>query len=355
MSKQALKQSQRRSSQGAPTLLDPAVEAATDTPEVIANGAQQDGVVFRKSQGLYAVRQGDRTVSCTISSRLRKHLVYPIADAGSLRHHVVTVEDIRTVDPIAVGDAVSFLDAEAGHGVIVAVQERRSKLVRRAAGGKPLEQVIVTNVDQVIAICAAERPALSWELVDRYLASAEATDVPAGICITKMDLVAEGRFDAEVANYRRLGYPVFLTSAATGMGVPSFREALQGRLSVLAGKSGAGKTTILNAVQPDLGLRVGEVSNLTGKGRHTTTSLEMFALEGGGGVVDTPGMREFGLWDVHRDDVALLFRELRPLVGTCRFGMDCRHRSEPGCSVTAAVAGGDVTARRYASFLRLSE
>jgi len=314
---------------------------------------RHEGTVYRKSQGQYAVRAGERVIGCSISNRLRKKLVYPIADPGSLRAHVVTVEDIRLVDPIAVGDCVQFLAGSDGSGMIVEVLPRRSKLVRRAAGPKPLEQVIVANVDQVIVICAAH-PAPSWELVDRYLASAESTELPARICVTKIDLIEPSVLDLEVANYRTLGYPVDLTSASSGAGVAAFAEVLHQRLSVLAGRSGAGKTSILNAVQPDLGLRVGAVSALTGKGKHTTSFLELFSLEGGGGVVDTPGMREFGLWDVRRDDIALLFRELRPFVGTCRFGLSCRHREEPGCAITAAVAAGHVTPRRYQSYLRMA-
>lgn len=314
----------------------------------------REGVVFRKSQGQYAVRVGEDSVQCTISNRLRKQLVYPIADPGSLHQRVVTVEDIRMVDPIAVGDRVHFVAGGEGSGMILEVLPRRSKLVRRAAGTKPLEQVIVANVDQVVVICAADRPAPSWELVDRYLASAESTEVPARICITKIDLVEPGGLDEEVANYRAIGYPVDLTSATSGAGVAAFAAVLQGRLSVLAGKSGAGKTSILNAVQPGLGLRVGAVSALTGKGKHTTSYLEMFPLVGGGGVVDTPGMREFGLWDVHQNDIALLFREFRPFVGRCRFGASCRHREEPGCAITAAVDAGQITPRRYLSYRRMA-
>jgi ribosome biogenesis GTPase / thiamine phosphate phosphatase len=312
------------------------------------------GMVIRKSQGQYTVLTGERSILCTISNRLRKRLIYPIADPGSLHARVVAVEDIRMVDPIAVGDGVQFVDANDGSGAIVEVLPRRSKLVRRAAGPKPLEQVIVANVDQVVVICAADRPAPSWELVDRYLASAESTDVPARICITKMDLVEPGVLDEEVANYRAIGYPVDLTSASSGAGVAAFAGELQQRLSVLAGKSGAGKTSILNAIQPGLGLRVGAVSTMTGKGKHTTSYLELFPLADGGGVIDTPGMREFGLWDVHEDDIAPLFREFRPFVGKCRFGASCRHRDEPGCAITAAVAAGRITPRRYHSYRRMT-
>ena len=313
-----------------------------------------EGDVVRKSQGWYGVRAGDRVVPCAISSTLRKQLVYPIADPGSLRHRVVAVEDIRMVDPIAVGDRVRFRESGDGGGLIVEVLPRRGALVRKAAGGKPLEQVIVANVDQVVVLTAAAAPPPSWELVDRYLAAAEAAGLPARVVVTKLDLVDAAELADEAAAYRALGYPVHLTSAVGGEGVAELGAALRGRLSVLAGKSGVGKSTILNAVQPGLGLRVGAVSELTGKGRHTTTTLELFPLDGGGGVVDTPGMREFGLWDVDPAEVALLFREIRPHVGACRFGLSCRHRAEPGCAVRAAVDAGGITPRRYRSYLRMA-
>jgi ribosome biogenesis GTPase len=334
-----------------PVVPEPDGQAASADGE---SSVRREGVVYRKSQGQYAVWVGEHSVHCAISNRLRKQLVYPIADPGSLRQHVVTVEDIRMVDPIAVGDHVQFVAGGDGGGMIVDVLPRRSKLVRRAAGPRPLEQVIVANVDQVVVVCAADRPAPSWELVDRYLASAESTELPARLCITKMDLIEPAALDEEVANYRAIGYPVDLTSASSGAGVAAFAAALAQRLSVLAGKSGAGKTSILNAVQPGLGLRVGAVSAMTGKGKHTTSSLELFPLDSGGGVVDTPGMREFGLWDVHQDDIALLFREFRPFVGRCRFGASCRHHDEPGCAVTAALAAGQITPRRYQSYRRMA-
>lgn len=354
MSKHQQALSKNRTSSGVPQPPAMPEQDGLVTGENEAFQVCREGVVYRKSQGQYAVRWGEHTLHCTISNRLRKQLVYPIADPGSLRQHVVAVEDIRMVDPIAVGDCVQFVAGGDGNGMIVAVLPRRSKLVRRAAGPKPLEQVIVANVDQLVVICAADRPAPSWELVDRYLASAESTEVPARICITKIDLAEFGALDEEVANYRAIGYPVDLTSASSGAGVAAFAAVLQGRLSVLAGKSGAGKTSILNAVQPGLGLRVGAVSAMTGKGKHTTSYLELFPLDGGGGVVDTPGMREFGLWDVHEDDIALLFREFRPFVGGCRFGASCRHREEPGCAITAAVDVGQITPRRYYSYRRLA-
>ena len=148
---------------------------------------------------------------------------------------------------------------------------------------------------------------------------------------------------------------MIFTSALTGAGMAELKQALQGRLSVLVGKSGVGKTLLLNTLQPRLGLRVNAVNQVTGKGRHTTTSQEMFRLDGGGAVVDTPGEREFGLWDVDQAELALLFPEMRPLVGLCRFGLGCRHAEEPGCAISKAVMAGKISPRRYQSYMRLRE
>ena len=173
------------------------------------------------------------------------------------------MHDIRLVDPVAVGDIVQVVETGEGTGLITQVLPRRNKLVRKAAGSKPLEQVIAANLDQVVAVIAAARPEPKWELLDRYLAAAESLELPVLICITKMDLVEAKALADEVANYRRLGYSVVLTSTENGEGIAEFKAGLQNQVSVLMGKSGVGKTSLLNAVQPGLGQRVGEVSSKT--------------------------------------------------------------------------------------------
>lgn len=317
------------------------------------------GIVFKKSTGVYTVNAGGRSISCSISNRLRKVLLYPTADLSSNPHHrVQAVRDIQMVDPIAVGDEVTFMDAGDGSGMITEVLPRRSKLTRRAPGAKPLEQVIVANVDRVVAVLAAAQPKPKWGMLDRYLASAEACELPALICITKMDALKGKHVDEVmevVEDYRRIGYPVVLTSAADGSGIEEVKAELAGQYSAFVGMSGVGKTTLLNAIQPGLGLRVGEINLNLDKGRHTTTGLEMFPLEFGGGVVDTPGMKVFGFWDVESQDVALLFREMQPYVGQCRFGLDCHHDTEPNCAIKSAVESGEISQRRYQSYLYIRQ
>jgi ribosome biogenesis GTPase / thiamine phosphate phosphatase len=311
------------------------------------------GTVFKKTLGHYGVSVDGAMIDCELSNRLRKILIYPIADPSSLRPRVVSVADIRAVDPVAIGDVVALIPAGDGAGLIVGVEERSNALIRRAAGNKPLEQVIVANVDQAVAIMAAAQPAPKWELLDRYLVAAESCGIPARICITKLDLADRSQLEAEIAVYRRIGYAVLLTSTLSGEGVEELKAAFAGQRSVLIGKSGVGKTSLLNALQPGLGLRVNEVSRSSSKGKHTTTHLEMFPLSIGGSVVDTPGMREFALWNIADRELAEYFPEFRPLLGECRFGASCSHDHEPGCGIKAAVADGRISARRHQSYLRM--
>ena len=321
--------------------------------------APHQGVVMCKYRGQYLVQENGRSVPCSISNMLRKQLIYPIADPNSLRQRVVDVQDINVVDPVAVGDQVAFTDAGDGSGHIIEVLPRRNELARLAPGSaiRRMQQVMVANVDQAVPMLAAAQPAPNWNLLDRYLVTAEAAGIPALICITKADLLREREretLETRFALYRALGYTVLLTSAAAGTGIAALRAALQNRLSVFMGKSGVGKTSLLNAIEPELGLRVNAVREKDGRGRHTTTHLEAFALQQGGQVVDTPGMREFGLWGLDVHSLAACFPEMRPLLGTCRFGASCEHEAEPGCAIKAAVERGAMDAQRYANYRKLA-
>lgn len=324
-----------------------------------------EGTVFKKLLGKYFVRTAGQTFDCSISSRLRKQLIYPIAaptDPKRRGKRVQNVKDIGVVDPVAIGDHVSFIEAGGDAGVITEVLPRRNKLARPTAekeGKHPLEQVLVANIDQVVAVFPVHPPP-KWNLLDRYLAMAEAAGIPTVICLTKLDLADDVEtLEAVAEEYRCIGYPTLLTSAMNGAGIEALRVALRGSLSAFIGKSGAGKTTLLNAIQPGLGLRVNAVNTHTGEGKHTTSHLEMFDLDFGGSVVDTPGLRLFKLWDVPMEELASLLPEMRPFIGQCQFGLDCTHTHEPGCAIKAALGRGDtlgaITTRRYESYLDMKE
>ncbi len=321
------------------------------------NNGDDQGIVFQKNLGQYSVQSNGREIACALSSRLHKQLIYPTADPSSLRHLVQRVREIDQVDPVAIGDVVRFVDAGDNRGMITEILPRRNKLSRLATtpGQRVFEQVIVANADQVVPVFAAASPTPRWGLLDRCLVAAEAAGLPALVCITKTDLPGqEGELEAALAEYRRIGYRVQLVSVVTGEGLDEIKQSLQDRVSVLVGKSGVGKTSLLNAIQPGLGLRVIAVSQgKQGKGLHTTTRHEMFRLDGGGAIIDTPGIREFGLWDVDEEQVALFFPEMRPLVGSCKFGLDCSHDEEPGCAIRKAVTRGEISPYRYQSYLRL--
>jgi ribosome biogenesis GTPase len=323
------------------------------------NDENDIGVVFRKTLGHYTVHTHGREIDCSLSSLIHKQLIFPTADPTSVRHAVQEVREIDHVDPLAIGDRVRYVDAGGGRGLITEILPRDSKLSRPAPvpGQRVFEQVIVSNADQIVPVFSAANPTPKWGLLDRYLVSAEASGLPALIVINKLDLAWKNpELDAEIEIYRRIGYPVLLASALTGEGVEELRQTLQGKLSVFIGKSGVGKTSLLNAIQPGLGLRVKAVSNgEVGKGRHSTTHLEMFELDFGGALVDTPGMREFGLWDITTEELADLFPEMAEYVGQCKFGLSCRHDREPGCAIRKAVMAGAVSPYRYQSYMRLRE
>jgi ribosome biogenesis GTPase / thiamine phosphate phosphatase len=255
-------------------------------------------------------------------------------------------------NPVTAGDRV-LLRAAAGveprEGFITRV-ERRHGTISRAVRSR--QQVLVTNVDQFLIVASVAEPYLKPNLIDRMLVVAEQSRVRPVICINKIDLGDPAAIEPLVGVYSRMGYRVLLVSAKTGFGIERFRRLLAGQESVVAGQSGVGKSSLLNAVDPDLHLRVGAVSRETEKGRHTTTTATLLPIAGGGYVVDTPGMRQFELWDVIAEEVAGCFRDLRPYVSLCRFP-DCTHTHEEACAVKAGVARGALDARRYESYCHL--
>jgi ribosome biogenesis GTPase len=268
----------------------------------------------------------------------------------------------KGTDIVAVGDWITISTNADGSGVVEEVAERHSVLSRTRPGAHDTrrmaldrEQVLVANPDQVVLVFSIMRPQPSLRKLDRFLVVAEVNELPAVIAVNKIDLLAsidEAREMFQV--YEDLGYQVIYTSTKSGEGVVELKEALHDKISVLTGSSGVGKSSLLNAIQPGLGLQVREVSEATEKGMHTTRHAEMFALEGGGYVVDTPGIRGLALFDVAPEELDAYFREIAPLVPQCQFS-DCTHQHEPGCAVRAALEDGRISPARYDSYLRLRD
>lgn len=291
------------------------------------------GVVLTRSGAAYRVHTAAGEVTAVLRGKIKRD------------------DDDRVVP----GDVVD-LEAQAdGTAAIARVHPRRSVLARRAAGGERVRraQPIAANVDQVVIVTAARDPEPVPRMVDRLLVIAEANALPAVVIVNKTDLGDTPGGDLE-RRFAPAGYLLLRTSVKSGAGLEALRDLLRQRESVLAGQSGVGKSSLLNALEPALGRRVGEVSARFGKGQHTTTAAELLPLAMGGYVVDTPGMREVGTWGLDPAELAACFPEFRPFLDRCRFD-NCRHLVEPQCAVRAAAAAGTFDADRLASYERLYE
>jgi len=261
----------------------------------------------------------------------------------------------RLGDIAAVGDRVLITPLGRGEGVIESIEPRRRMLVRLAPTPRgEYQQIIIANPDQAVFVFACALPTPRLGMLDRFLVIAEKQGLPALIVANKVDLVGQDRAAALFGHYGSLGYPVIYTSARQASGLDQLRQQLTGKISVLAGPSGAGKTSLLNALQPGLGLSVREVSQATHKGKHTTVVRQLFTMEGGGYIADTPGLKALALWDIPAEEVDGYFPELRSLVEHCQFS-NCTHLHEPGCAVLDAVAKGSVHPERYNSYIRMRQ
>ena len=304
---------------------------------------REQGRVIRARTGFYDVQHGELVLRCTLRGTLKRKRR---SETGRRLY----------ADPVAVGDQVIFTQLDSEEGVVEEILPRQTKFSRQYAGKhEEIEQIIVANADQVVAVVSTRMPSLNFRTLDRFLILAEAGDMAAVICLNKMDLVDSTEHDQLTSTfkvYAKLGYQVLYTSINTPTTLESLKNVLRDKFSVIVGASGVGKSSLLNAIQPNLTLRTAEVGEKTRKGRHTTTLVELFTLEIGGEVADTPGIREVGLWGVDTENLELYFPEMEPFLSTCRYN-DCAHVKESDCAIQNAVEAGDIHPERYRSYVVL--
>jgi len=305
-----------------------------------------DGLIIKAQSGFFTVHTDDGDFVCRVRGRLKRKR--------------------RDTDLVAVGDRVRISLTEAGSGMIEEIVERERALTRLAPSGRDFRrwdrdgylsergQVIVANLDQAVFVFSCAEPSPRLRMLDRLLVGAEVQQIPAVICANKVDLMGYREARSLFGIYEEIGYPVLYTSALLGDRVDELHNMLRGKVSALVGPSGAGKTSLLNAIQPGLGLRVQEVSQATTKGRHTTVVPQLVPLDVGGWVADTPGLRVLALFDLDPEELDAYFPDIAPFVTHCRFS-DCTHAVEPGCAVRQAVEEGRVSEHRYESYVRLRE
>ncbi len=294
-----------------------------------------------------------------IASEVRQWIVQPndtttgeiVCHAGGTVHSLHEDSSL-----LAVGDEVGFeRDTKNNHkATIVSVGKRHTKLSRRGIGKNSTEQVIVSNAEQLLIVMAAAEPFYNRRLIDRYIIAAEKGELTPIICINKIELMPEKMLKDDMAIYKKLGIKTIFVSAETSKGISTLERALRGKITVFSGPSGVGKSTLANLLLGEDMQEVGEVSQRTWKGKHITTSAIMYPLPKGGFIADTPGLREFGLWDVSREEAQFYFHEFDEYFPACKYKW-CSHTHEPDCAVVAALNRGEINPERYQSYVNIIE
>lgn len=296
------------------------------------------GLVIKSTGSWYQVATGNGSVvDCRIKGKFR-------------------TKDIKTTNPIAVGDQVDIeFEPDLSTAVITTLHERRNYIIRKSVNLSKQAQIIAANLDLALLVVTLASPRTSLGFIDRFLVTAEAYDIPAGLIFNKLDLFSEEGLEilAEYMSiYENLGYPCYHISAREGTNLQPVKEILSGKVTLLSGHSGVGKSTLINQLIPGIQLKTGEISEWSDKGQHTTTFAEMHELPQGGFLIDTPGIRELGIIDIKPEELGHFFPEIRDRMNLCRFN-NCRHINEPGCAVLAAVEDGEIEPTRYDSYLSI--
>lgn len=298
----------------------------------------EKGIVIKSTGSWYLIRKPDGT---RVEARIR----------GKLR-----TQGLRTTNPVAVGDVVVFEQDETA-SIITDIEERRNYIIRKSTNLSKEAHIIASNIDQALLIATVNHPETSTVFIDRLLATTEAYDIPAILIFNKIDLYNDA--DCKKMNYlcdiyKKIGYSCFETSAVTGQNTDRLRSLLKGKTTVLSGISGVGKSSLINCIEPQLCLKTADISDAHDTGKHTTTFAEMFPLEEGGYIIDTPGLRSFGMIDMKKEEISHFFPEIFRTSDRCRF-YNCSHLHEPGCAVIEAVQNGDISESRYWSYLSMME
>jgi ribosome biogenesis GTPase / thiamine phosphate phosphatase len=300
----------------------------------------EKGTVLKSTGSRYRILSGDgKTIECSIKGKLR-------------------IKDLRTTNPVAVGDNVMFeIDKKTHSGIITEVLDRKNYILRKASNLSKHSQIIAANIDQVFLMITIILPETPVEFIDRFLITAEAYRVPATIVINKTDLYGEYELDKLnyiVSMYRKIGYECLQVSVKEQTGIDALRLLMKDKINLVSGNSGVGKTTLLNTFNPELNLKTDQISDYHKQGKHITTFPEMHPMPFGGFVIDTPGIRGFGVVDMERGEIYHFFREIFRVSRDCRFH-NCLHLDEPGCAVRSAVEKGEIDFLRYRSYLNIME
>jgi ribosome biogenesis GTPase len=293
-----------------------------------------EGVVIKSTGSRYLVKSGREIYDCVLKGKIR-------------------LEDRKTTNPIAVGDIVDFNQDENGEASIEKIHPRKNYIIRKSINLSKKTQILASNLDQTVLIATLVSPRTSLGFIDRFLITSEAYRIPAKIIFNKCDLLTKELAGVQkeiVALYRKIGYECFEVSSYEEKQITKLRDLFKDKTTLVAGHSGVGKSTFVNALQPGLNLKTGEISSAHAKGMHTTTFAELHPLSFGGSVIDSPGIKELGLVEMKKEEVGHYFPEIRERMNDCKFN-NCIHVNEPKCAVIAAVESGEISTERYASYL----